>query len=597
MFRPSIVTSSPWLRPSSRRTSTLSSATIAVPLATAAPGAWCPAATFTARPFSFIGRSIRWARCIRLAPAAVCLWFAPALASAQTAVSLHVDANDSNGPLPAITAYFGYDEPNFTYTGAGAALIAELASLDPGPVSIRTHFLLATGDGEPALKWGSTNAYTENENGKPIYDWTTIDRIFSTYLDVGAQPFVEVGFMPQALSTHPDPYRPTWSPGAKFDNYYTGWSYPPKDYAKWSELIRQWARHSIAKYGRERVVLWRWEVWNEPDGGYWHGTPDEYDKLYDATAAAIKSVLPEAHVGGPATTGPANPRAAAFLRQFLDHCASTKAPLDFITFHAKGHTEMADGEAHMDLAKQSADVEAGLKILAKFPTLRHLPIVLSESDPEGCAACTARVYPQNAYRNTARYAAYTAAAWLSTLDLAARYAANIQGMLTWAFEFENQPFFAGFRTLATHGVDKPVLGFFRMAGMMQGERLAVSGGRAGVGAVSTRSGQGISILVWNYRDDRAADASVRLSVEGLPEGLARVLVRHYRIDATHSNSYTRWLALGSPQSPTPGQQADLVRASRLEQFVSPRWIPCRKERADVRFDLPIDGVSLVELSW
>lgn len=530
-------------------------------------------------------------------PLHLALAFLPALAAAQTSVSLHVSAGDSLGPLPAITGYFGYDEPNYTYSDNGQALIAELASLGSRPVQIRTHFLLATGDGSGSLKWGSTNAYTEDAAGKPVYDWSVIDRIFSTYLDAGAQPFVEIGFMPEALSTQPDPYRATWAPGAKNDRYFVGWTYPPKDYAKWEELIRQWVRHEVSKFGRKRVATWNWEVWNEPDIGYWHGTPEEYDKLYDVTARAVKAVLPEAHVGGPATTGPSGKGGAAFLDQFLSHCASEKVPLDFISFHAKGRTSMDGGAARMDLDKQMADVEAGLKIVAKYPKFRMLPIVLSESDPEGCAACTARVYPQNAYRNTSRYAAYTAAAWGRILDLSARYDANIRGMLTWAFQFEGQPYFAGFRTLATHGIDKPVLNFFRMAGMMGDERLAVEGGHSGVNAVASRSGQAISVLVWNYRDLNAAPASVRLSIDGIPMEAGRVLVRYYRVDGEFSNSYSRWLALGSPQAPSAEQQAVLVRAGRLQQFESPHWIPANKQTADLRFDLPADAVSLVELSW
>src|ERR1700685_1607442 len=267
---------------------------------------------------------------------------APALA--QNTVSIHVNAAETIGPFNPIYGYFGYDEPNYTYTNNGRKLIGELADLSSGPVYIRTHFMLATGDGTPAFKWGSTNAYTEDSAGKPVYDWTITDRILDTYLQAGAKPFVEIGFMPEALSSKPQPYRPDWTPGSNFNQYYLGWAYPPKDYAKWAELVNQWVRHVVQKYGRGEVETWYWEVWNEPDIAYWHGTPEEYDKLYDYAADALKRALPSARVGGPATTGPSNEKAAGFLRQFLEHCASGKnfatgatgAPLDFITYHAKG---------------------------------------------------------------------------------------------------------------------------------------------------------------------------------------------------------------------------------------------------------------------
>ena len=307
--------------------------------------------------------------------------------------------------------------------------------------------MLATGDGTPGLKFGSTNAYTEDASGKPVYDWTITDRIFDTYLHAGAKPFVEIGFMPQALSIKPDPYHPTWVPGGKNDQYSIGWSYPPRDYAKWGELVNQWVRHAVQKYGRAEVASWYWEVWNEPDISYWHGTPEDYNKLYDYAVDGVKRALPEALVGGPASTGPSGEKSAAFLRQFLEHCANGKnsvtgktgAPLDFITYHAKGRAQVFEGHVRMGIAKNAADVDAGYKIVAAFPKFRSLPIVLSESDPEGCAACSARVYPQNAYRNGPLYASYTVTMMKSILELADREKTNPRGMLTWAFEFENQP--------------------------------------------------------------------------------------------------------------------------------------------------------------
>ena len=135
--------------------------------------------------------------------------------SAQDIVTIRADASAVVGPYTPLYGYFGYDEPNYTYAANGRRLVRELAALSATPVFIRTHFLLATGDGTPALKWGSTNAYTEDASGKPIYDWTITDRIFDAYLEAGAKPFVEIGFMPQALSSKPDPYRPTWIPGGR----------------------------------------------------------------------------------------------------------------------------------------------------------------------------------------------------------------------------------------------------------------------------------------------------------------------------------------------------------------------------------------------
>src|SRR5688572_32084354 len=168
--------------------------------------------------------------------------------SAPFPVSIRVDAGKSTGPLKQIWRFFGADEPNYAYMPSGKKLIAEQGKLAPKRVFFRAHNLLVTGDGTPALKWGSTNAYTEDANGKPIYDWTIVDRIFDTYLARGVKPYVQIGFMPQAMSVKPEPYKHAWTPAAKYDEIYTGWAYPPKDYKKWGDLVYEWAKHCVEKY-------------------------------------------------------------------------------------------------------------------------------------------------------------------------------------------------------------------------------------------------------------------------------------------------------------------------------------------------------------
>lgn len=542
------------------------------------------------------------------------LFLTGTLAMAQGPVSIQVNAAEIVGPFRPITGYFGYDEPNYTYTKNGAKLVRELAASSSSPVYIRTHFMLTTGDGTPGFKFGSTNAYTEDAKGSPVYDWTIADRILDTYLQAGAKPFVEIGFMPEALSRKPQPYTPHWNPGDKFDQYYIGWAYPPKDYAKWGELVYQWVRHTVQKYGSEEVASWYWEVWNEPDISYWQGTAEEYNKLYDYAAAGVKRALPVAKIGGPATTGPASEKAAAFLRQFLEHCDKAATPLDFITYHAKGRPSVVDGHVRMGISKNAEDVDKGYQIVASFPKFRNLPIVLSESDPEGCAACSARVYPQNAYRNGPLYASYSAAMMKNIVELADREKTNIAGMLTWAFEFEDQPWFDGLRTLATNGVDKPVLNLFRMTGMMHGNRvkaessgaipvtqILASGVRAGadIDALATRADREISVLVWNYHDDDVPGpvAPVRLSIAGLPAGVTRVQLRHYRIDETHSNAWTVWKGMGSPQHPDAAQYAALEAAGQLQMAESPRFVAARTGVSTLEFILPRQAVSLLQLTW
>jgi len=229
-------------------------------------------------------------------------------ASEPVTIRVHVDQPE--GTLRAIWNFWGYDEPNYTYAANGKKLLRELAALSPEPVYIRTHNLFTTGDGTAALKWGSTNVYTEDANGKPVYSWTIVDRIFDAYRDAGVKPLVEIGFMPEALSTHPEPYRHTFPKGPIF----AGWAYPPKDYAQWAELVFQFTRHLRERYGDAEVKSWLWEVWNEPDIDYWKGTPEEFLKLYDFSVDAVLRALPEAKVGGPDSTGPGSPKSSGRSR-------------------------------------------------------------------------------------------------------------------------------------------------------------------------------------------------------------------------------------------------------------------------------------------
>ena len=548
----------------------------------------------------------------------VVLVLLPLQLPAQESVNIRVNANAKLGAFSPNWAYFGHDEPNFTYMPYGRELLNELSTLTTSPVHIRTHNLLTTGDGTPALKWGSTNAYTEDVTGQPVYNWTILDQIFDSYHAAGITPFVEIGFMPKVLSVHPDPYQHGWPKGS----LWTGWAYPPKDYRKWAELVRQWVNHSVERYGRKEVESWDWEVWNEPDIGYWQGTPKEYYQLYDFAADAVKRALPSAHVGGPGTTGPGNAKAAEFLRNFLVHCAHGKnyatgkagAPLDFISFHAKGSVRMADGHVQMGIQPHLKSIAKGFEIVAGFPEFRQLPVLLTESDPEGCAACSVAAHPEDAYRNTSQYASYNAAVLRDALELADHYRINFQGILTWAFEFEDQPYFAGFRALTTRGIDLPVLNGFRMFGMMGGERIQAqssaglsldaaltSGARSvpDINALATRDEHTIRILVWNYRDDDvpAPAAVIDVSIEGVRSPSHRVLLQHFRVDQATSNAYTLWKEMGSPQEPSAEQQARLKAAGQLQTLHSPEWLNAAADPIEVRFALPSQGVSLIELSW
>jgi len=536
-------------------------------------------------------------------------------ADAAFPVTVKIDAARPRGELKPIWRFFGADEPNYATMKDGRKLLAELGRIGPHQVYFRAHNLLTTGDGTPALKWGSTNAYTEDARGNPVYDWTILDRIFDTYRQRDLKPYAQIGFMPQALSVKPEPYQHEWRPGLPYNRVYTGWAHPPKDYGKWAELVYQWVKHSVERYGRAEVEGWYWEVWNEPNIAYWQGTPEEFHKLHDYAVDAVRRALPTARVGGPDTAGGGGP----FLRGFLEHClrginhatGKTGTPLDFLSFHAKGAPKFVDGHVQMGIANQLRTIDGAFAIIASFPELKDKPIVIGESDPEGCAACQG---PQLGYRNGTMYSSYTAAVFARKHDLAEKHGVDLEGALTWAFEFEDQPYFAGFRALASNGLDLPVLNVFRMFGKMGGRRLSVQstadpgleamlkdGVRTtpDVSALASLEARRLSVLVWHYHDDDVPgpDAAVELSVSGLPLGRGEARVQHYRIDESHSNSYAAWKSMGSPIAPDERQYAQLEAAGKLAAMEAPAAVPIDGGRASVAFTLPRQAVSLLVLEW
>jgi xylan 1,4-beta-xylosidase len=265
----------------------------------------------------------------------------------------------------------------------------------------------------------------------------------------------------------------------------------------------------------------------------------------------------------------------------------------------------------MGIADHLRAIDQGFATVASFRQLTAVPIVIGESDPEGCAACQG---PQLAYRNGTMYSSYTAAAFARKLELADTHGVNLEGALTWAFEFEDQPYFAGFRALASNDLDLPVLNVFRMFSRMKGDRIsAISDGSVplasilaegvrgtpDVSALASTEGSRLWVMAWHYHDDDVPgpDAAATLELSGLPTGASTARLTHYRIDRNHSNSYAAWLGMGSPIAPNRDQYTALQSAARLATIEPPSEVAVTKGKASVRFALPRQAVSLVAFEW
>jgi xylan 1,4-beta-xylosidase len=549
-------------------------------------------------------------------------------------VTITINAAAPTVPLKPVWRWCGYDEPNYTYAPNGKKLIRQFTGEKSpfGAAYFRTHSLLCTGDGTPRLKWGSTNAYTEDAAGNPVYDWTIIDKIFDTYVEAGAKPFVQVGFMPKALSLRPEPYEHHWKPGDPYSDIYTGWTTPPKDYDKWRELNFQWAKHCVEKYGMKEVESWYWEVWNEANAGgngpayFTAAVPGtdkriDYQKVYDYAADGIRRAIPTAKIGGAETAGVG----ADFQRPFIEHCVNGTnyatgkkgSPLDLFTFHAKGAPQNVQGRVRMGISSHLSTITSGFRLVKERPETAQLPIVIGESDPDPCAACAASngLYPQYGYRNSSLFAAYTIEQLTRTLDIAAAENVNLLGAVTWAFEFEDQPIFGGFRALATGGVELPVLNAFRMLNNMAPNRLpltstgdvgldvirrsGVRGAKPDVYAIAARDDRRLTVIFWNYHDDDvpgpAADISFDLS--GLPDTAGAAKLTEWRIDETHSNAHTVWKAMGAPPAPTPDQIGQLEKAAALAQVGPPKETAVQAGKATVKLSIARQAVGMIELAW
>jgi len=534
----------------------------------------------------------------------------PARAQTTAPVGISVDATARGAPLARVWPFHGYDEINYTTVPEGQALLGTLAALHTAPTYVRSHFWFNTGDGSPAQKWGSTNVYTEDAAGNPVYDFTLTDAILDALTAAPAFPLVELGFMPEALSTHPTPYRNTAT--RSLDG---GCFYPPDDYTKWAGLIREWAGHAAKRYPNV-ADRWLWELWNEPDFAYWQGTSDEFFKLYDYTEAALHEVLPSAPLGGPAVAL----AESALLAQFLEHCASgsnavsgaTGTRLDLVTFHAKGGVGLTDGHVRLDLGNQLALHRTGFETVSAFPQFKRTPLYITEADPDGCAACLPDTFPEDAYRTSPAYGTYEIAMMKRSLELSEAMGVDLRGVLTWAFTFPSTPYFAGYRVLATNGIGLPVLAAFKLLGQLSGTRMPVASsgalalddilasgvrGQADIDGMATLDGNRVQVLVWNYHDDLvpAAAAPVHLTVKVPPSFGSSVRVSHLRVDESHGDAYTLWVTQGMPATPSAAEILALTQAMEPAPLGPDGTLGVTAGSVALDFELPRFGISLVTL--
>ncbi len=574
---------------------------------------------------------------------------------------ISIDAGASLGTLNRPWTTFGYDELNWTYTPRGKAALRTFGDFAERPYHVRAHNLLTTGRAFSWPHWGSGNVYHEDANGNPVYDWTTLDQAFDAYIEAGMRPLVELGFTPAAM-VPPEADLPFTRSASQYQPYEAAlWSLPPNDYSKWGELIFQVVRHCVERYGQAEVEAWYWELWNEPDIFYWRGTPEQFDALYDVTVAAAVRALPTIKVGGPSVTG--GPNAVKFMEGFLAHCAGEGdrginsvsggrgTQLDFISCHTKGsafgrrYGPLSDtgavhdwgGDAHGNgvvrtprqspsRRKMLTEIRAHLRAAARHPQFRNLPVIVDECDPCVPAHFSAYDNANFGFRNTPYYGSVMASVFKRILDLndSEHDAPDVTLASAWAFYFEGERYFEGFREFFTaENVELPVLNAYRALARLHDDRVTLASDATWpigevdrlatdvmdpetgslddveVDGIATRTDKSVTAVLWHHRDDQyatAIDAQVTVTVTGLPFDANKAVARNIRIDRSHSNAHAVWESQGRPQHPTADQIAELHARDGLEEgeFVTVRTLG--DHTIELTLPMPLHSVSLIQIT-
>jgi xylan 1,4-beta-xylosidase len=387
--------------------------------------------------------------------------------------------------------------------------------------------------------------YSEDKQGRPVYNFQYIDAVYDAILNTGMRPFVEFGFMPQRLAS-----------GEKTIFWWKGNITPPRDYARWEALIHALVQHWTRRYGQHEVRQWYFEVWNEPNlkDLFWSGDQDEYFKLYDATIRAIKSVSTEYRVGGPATAG------RGWIRETIDHALKTNVPLDFITTHDYGVTSGAldaEGTQQLFLDPSPDAIVAGVREVRaqiKASAMRNLPLHYTE--------WSTSYSPRDPVHDSYISAAYI----LSRLKGSEGHA---QSMSYWTFTdiFEENgpvpsPFHGGFGLINFQGLRKPSFYAYQFLNRLGTEELVSEDPHSW----ATRGSSGVQVLFWNYTPPQTKESNqiyfkreqtsreigeVRVSFAGLPRG--SYTLSTYRVGYGVNDVYTDYLKLGSPPTLTREQ--------------------------------------------
>jgi len=382
--------------------------------------------------------------------------------------------------------------------------------------------------------------YDEDSQGSPVLNFSYVDQIYDGLLQDGIRPFVELSFTPKKLASNKDALHAFW---------YKQNVSPPKDYARWDDMITQFTKHLVDRYGLDEVSQWYFEVWNEPNIDFWGGDPKQatYFELYDHTARAVKSVSARLRVGGPATAQ------AAWADVFIRHCAENKIPVDFVSSHVYGNDKAEDVfGTHEQIPRNRMVCRAIAKVhdQIRASTMPNLPLIWSEFNAS---------YANEPDVTDAPYMG----PWLA--DTIRQCDGLVNEMSYWTFSdvFEEQgvvkqPFYGGYGLIAEDGIPKPAFNVFLLLHHLGEERLAVSSEDV---LVTKRANGSLAIAVWNLTGVGEKGSAKQMELRFRNATIGSVYVS--RVDADHGAVQKTYEGMGSPHYPTQRQIKTLRAAAKL----------------------------------
>lgn len=408
--------------------------------------------------------------------------------------------------------------------------------------------------------------YQEDAKGNPVYNFSYIDQIYDGLLENGVKPFVELSFMPYQLASAPTFQAFWYKPNVA----------PPKDWKKWDGLITAMVQHLVSRYGIDEVSSWYFEVWNEPNLDFWAGNPRQstYFELYDHTARDIKGVSQRLRVGGPATAQ------AAWVSDFIRHCAENHIPVDFVSTHVYGNDKSEDVfGTHEDIPRSDMVCRAVKKVHEEIEhsSMPHEPLIWSEFNAS--------------YMNEPDVTDSTyMGPWLANTIRQCDGLVDMMSYWTFSDVFEEQgvvktPFYGGYGLIAEDNIPKPAFNAFAVLHKLGDRRIQLDSDSA----LLTRAKDGsYALALWNYAGPDESGHAKQATIHFKNVNLTKATI--WRVDSEHGDSYRAFKQMGEPSYPTREQVKELRAAGTL---ALPETAVVRNNQLTV--DIPAQGLVVMEL--